>query len=87
MKLFIQSLILEFPLQWVAGAGYTLADSIYTCTLARLSLLGLLQYELSSRPRLAAWWQAVQLRPATAEARLVTSMGVAELAKRLCTIL
>merc|ERR1712066_496511 len=49
--------------EFVCGDLYSLADCLYTCTLARLSMVGLLEDLLKDRPRLAKWWTQMEARP------------------------
>ena len=55
------------------GNQYTLADAIFTCTLARLNFIGLLDDELKNRPKLTNWWTKVQARPSFKNAGIVSS--------------
>jgi len=73
--------------QFVCGETYSLADCLYTCTLARLAMVGLLDNLLTQRPRLARWWAAVQVRQSFKKAGIV-SFGLGQvLIKRMCVIL
>ena len=73
--------------QFVCGESYSLADSLYTCTLARLAMLGLAEELLRTRPRLGKWWAAMQARPSFKKASFV-SFGLGEvMMKRMCVIL
>ena len=73
--------------QFVCGETYSLADCLYTCTLARLAMLGLLDSLLTERPRLAKWWAAMQARQSFKNAGIV-SFGLGQvIMKRMCVIL
>ena len=73
--------------QFVCGETYSLADCLYTCTLARLSMVGLLDNLLTERPRLAKWWVAMQARQSFKNAGIV-SFGLGQvIIKRMCVIL
>ena len=41
---------------FLCGGSYTLADAVFTCLLARLGMIKLLEQELRSRHKLASWW-------------------------------
>ena len=73
--------------EFVCGDSYSLADSLYTCTLARLAMVGLAEELLRTRPRLGKWWAAMQARPSFKKASFV-SFGLGEvMMKRMCAIL
>ena len=46
--------------EYVCGLEYSLADTVFTCTLARLSMLGLLEDVLATRPRLSQGFNSQQ---------------------------
>merc|ERR1711874_966945 len=73
--------------QFVCGETYSLADCLYTCTLARLAMLGLLDNLLTERPKLAKWWTAMQARQSFKSAGIV-SFGLGQvIIKKMCVIL
>ena len=73
--------------QFVCGETYSLADCLYTCTLARLAMVGLLDNLLTERPKLAKWWAAMQARQSFKNAGIV-SFGLGQIImKRMCVIL
>ena len=73
--------------QFVCGESYSLADSLYTCTLARLAMVGLAEDLLRERPRLGKWWAAMQARQSFKKAGIV-SFGLGQvIMKRMCVIL
>ena len=49
--------------EFLCGANYTMADCMYTCMMARLNLVNLLEDQLKTKPKLALWWNRVQARP------------------------
>ena len=48
---------------FICGPDFSLADCLYTCLLARLSMIDLLKEQIANRPNLATWWGKVQMRP------------------------
>ena len=46
---------------FICGPDYSLADCLYTCLLARLSMIDLLKEQIANRPKLAIWWGKVQI--------------------------
>ena len=74
--------------QFVCGETYSLADCLYTCTLARLAMLGLLDNLLTERPKLAKWWTAMQARQSFKNAGIGIPFGLGQvMIKRMCVIL
>ena len=78
----------EHGSEFLCGANYTMADCMYTCMMARLNLVNLLEDQLKTKPKLALWWNRVQARPSFKAAGLFKepfsySMAV----KKMCTIL
>ena len=57
---------------FICGPDYSLADCLYTCLLARLSMIGLLKEQIANRPNLATWWGKVQVRPSFKAAGIVS---------------
>jgi len=55
---------------WLVGAAYSLADIGAVPFIARIAELAPSSLEPGTHPRVHAWWQAVQQRPAFAAARL-----------------
>ena len=56
---------------FICGPDYSLADCLYTCLLARLSMIDLLKEQIANRPNLAIWWGKVQMRPSFKTAQLL----------------
>ena len=54
------------PAGFLIGDAYSLADLVWTVTVARLKMIGL--EPLVGRPALAAWYARVQARPSFEEA-------------------
>ena len=74
--------------EFLCGANYTMADCLYTCMMARLNVVNLLDDQLKTKPKLALWWNRVQGRPSFKAAGLVKDpISFSTLAKKLCTIL
>ena len=74
--------------EFLCGANYTMADCMYTCMMARLNMVNLLEDQLKSKPKLALWWNRVQARPSFKAAGLVKEpISFSILAKKMCTIL
>lgn len=55
---------------WLVDAAYSLADIAAVPFIARIAELHPAALDASSHPKVQAWWQAVQQRPAFAAARL-----------------
>lgn len=55
---------------WLVGGAYSLADIAAAPFVARIAELAPASLEAAAHPRVHAWWQAVQQRPAFAAARL-----------------
>ena len=73
---------------FLCGPDYTMADSMFTCLLARLSMVHLLPDILSTKPKLSAWWNKVQMRSSFKAAGIVSDpITLGTLAKRVCNIL
>ncbi len=64
----MESLLQETP--WLVGGRYSLADIAAVPFIARIAELEPNALDAAKRPRVAAWWKAVQARPAFAAARL-----------------
>ena len=61
---------------------------MFTCLMARLNVVKLLEDQLKNKPNLALWWTKVQERPSFRAAGLVKDpIGIGTLAKKMCTIL
>ena len=74
--------------EFLCGANYTMADCLYTCMMARLNVVSLLDDQLKTKPKLALWWNRVQGRPSFKAAGLVKDpISYSTLAKKMCTIL
>ena len=72
---------------FICGPDYSLADCLYTCLLARLSMIDLLKEQIANRPNLAIWWGKVQMRPSFKSAGIVAQGLLGTMAKKFCTIL
>ena len=72
---------------FICGPDYSLADCLYTCLLARLSMIDLLKDQIANRPNLATWWGKVQMRPSFKSAGIVAQGIMGTMAKKFCTIL
>ena len=72
---------------FICGPDYSLADCLYTCLLARLSMIDLLKEQIANRPNLAIWWGKVQMRPSFKSAGIVAQGLMGTMAKKFCTIL
>ena len=72
---------------FICGPDYSLADCLYTCLLARLSMIDLLKEQIANRPNLANWWGKVQVRPSFKSAGIVAQGIMGTMAKKFCTIL
>ena len=73
---------------YLCGPEYTLADVVYTCLLARLSMIGLIDQELRDRKNLAGWWERMKARESFQTADIhAMKIGISFMAKKLCTIL
>lgn len=55
---------------WLLGGAYSLADIAAVPFIARIAELAPQALQADAHPRVQAWWQAVQQRPAFAQARL-----------------
>ena len=81
-----QTLILNGN-DFICGLDYSLVDCLYTCLLARLSMIDLLKEQIANRPNLAIWWGKVQMRPSFKSAGIVAQGLLVTMAKKFCTIL
>ena len=73
---------------FVCGSNYTMADCMFTCLLARLSMVHLLPEILTTRPKLSAWWNKVQMRSSFKAAGIVKDpITFGTIAKKACNIL
>ena len=72
----------------IYGSDYTLADCVFTCLLARLSAVNLLEDTLENRPKLSAWWNVVQGRPSFKSAGINKDpISIRTLFMKACVIL
>ena len=56
---------------FLCGGSYTLADAVFTCLLARLGMIKMLEQELRSRQKLASWWVRMASRPSFEKAGVI----------------
>ena len=74
--------------KFIYGSDYTLADCVFTCLLARLSAVNLLEDTLKTRPKLSAWWNVVQIRPSFKNAGIKKDpISIRTLLMKRCIIL
>ena len=73
---------------FLCGGSYTLADAVFTCLLARLSMIKMLKQELRSRQKLASWWGRMASRPSFQKAGVISSpITPRVIIKKFCSIL
>ena len=73
---------------FLCGGSYTLADAVFTCLLARLGMIKLLEEELRSRQRLASWWGRMASTPSFEKAGVISSpITPRVIIKKFCSIL
>ena len=73
---------------FLCGGSYTLADAVFTCLLARLGMIKLLEEELRSRHKLASWWGRMASRPSFEKAGVISSpITPRVIIKKFCSIL
>ena len=76
--------------EFICGDKYTLADCLFTCMLGRLNMIGtdILGFALSSRPKLAQWWEVVQKRPSFKNAGIKSEpLSASTIMKRICVVM
>jgi len=78
----------ETGLEFLCGSRYSLADALFTCLLARLSMINLIEGQLRGRPCLAEWWSRVQVRDSFVKAGIFsTGITPGFVLKKFCIIL
>jgi glutathione S-transferase len=63
----MEAMLREAP--WLVGGAYSLADIAAAPFIARIAEIAPAALDDKAQPRMSAWWQAVQQRPAFAAAR------------------
>ena len=73
---------------FLCGGSCTLADAVFTCLLARLGMIKMLEQELRSRQMLASWWVRMASRPSFEKAGVISSpITLRMIVKKFCSIL
>jgi len=72
---------------FICGTEYCLADVLFTCLFARLTLAGVIEQELATRPKLSVWWEKMKTRESYEKAKIVHKIDMFTIATKFCSIM